>query len=1528
MTLWTAFLDAPLLQVSLAFIAMTAGLFIVAALQHRLRQLTAWVLSALLVASFSMTAITGAITFAAWKNRTALSAAEREALASLAAGDPQSAYETAREVSTLESGSPVAWLTAARSALLLGDLAAADAYYGRLAALPDRELASWNIPGVEDELVQSEKVARLTGSSRRQAAGALAQMVEDHVDEQISDLPGLGKAVENHEALVRIQEELYGAQAEGSAASLDADEVDEGLAGLMGQAGATDARQTRIDALLWQQQWEALVDWLEDDGVQGLMDLADLVLKGSLPDAFLAQYMDTDEDSAAGEMMRTLADNLWSLRSRSGEDRLQLYLTLARLYATDALWDPGRAMELIEEALSMEVPDSVDGLAALRELNSLRLWLEMATNVDQADGMLSQWSGNETNNDEEQAQTTPEPTAEATPAPEETLPGELSGQTVRTDLTPLFNICAPEMIQPGRIRFYVTMAEGSGGFPEGEPTGADFAFRTNIGFQRELNVQSITPAAAIERYTMLLIDMRPDVSAEQIALEKEAALAYVRGMDAGEHILVYKGSLPSGQPGSTYPAGTTQLFGNMEMETYLFSSDQAALEAFIQANYGGDAFEMVDIYQMISWALNQMTAITADSATGSWESFSLTAATPRFGQVIVFTAGDADHRMAAGGPKSTDYVRGAAIAANAAVHIVTIGEAPLPEDLDAIAEAGRGDRIDPSVDDLLAFYNFVRHRQVRVFLADCDLPEDPADEFFELWAQHTPTGVMAGFLRNPGRGVDLVGTLHYSDQSLSSEDFHDYTGGGTDTDTGGGDPFEDDGEDQTDGHGDDGGVTDWPGLDTLRVDGLDRQAIARNDSGLMLVGLLGQGFDGLTPSDVTLTFPGLGTIGPAFIDVTDDSTIHFFLPLTMPTGMYSLRVTIAGHTFYFADTLWVYDADNFTIITFGEWTITAASAQREEGGGDWLLSGAVINDFLHFTGQTRISGDWLTDAADELTFDPGGEAYIAFDTESTDYFVENLFLDKGADLTLGSWSVLTLKRSGAGTAFSSRQWGDVMTRPISLGLVDMPYDTGTLYPDRVEIPIVELNLDLPLQEYLFMATDLLSCSATAEATFTADTDSIDLALTAGLEADNGLKFMGALTISEFSFEIDTAQRRIAVDLGVKLVGDDGFKAHLALKGDMLDEITVSVETSIPVTTTPPSPIPVTIAELGGGLENLSAIGSDDPADILGVTLMGLATLEAGKATDLIPFLSSLSWLPADKIPAMLATDDTSLKLRPWPFSLAFSTDVKLFDAFPVGHAELSIGYYAFEQALLGISDDEAVGLHALIAVGPDIDFSIVRLGYSAGTGLDINDHGFFLSSNGAAWFGINLGCIGFTSDMNGTFLVAVHGIEDSDWPQVSIVVNAAPTAGIPGLWSAGEVKDVRLLINEHGFRVIGIPSPLDSALEWLDGQINTAANETWEAVTAGMDAMEDAAEMAWDLLGDGIDLVGAGADAMVDAMTDGLGTLYDTGEDVLEDVGDFLESAGDAAGEAWGDIVDFAQDGYSGFESTADGAYNFLTGLF
>ena len=1506
-------LESPVMQISLSVFLAVIGLFIVAAVQRRLGKLTAIVLAVLMLTSLSAGTVDGIRRYAEKAGRTKMLQSEKEALTALAAGDMRKAYARAIDSILAQPDRPLSVLTAARAALLTGDLAAADQFYGQLQTLSADDLEDWNMSNNEEEISTWSQLSQLPKDEVKGAAGSFSEQVKQNIDEQTGVLPDIQEASDNYGSVRDLGILLHDAQqTETNATDLTA--IDQELNNLMDEPGGEEARDLLIESLVWQQQWDALLSWLINDGAPGLLDLAELVLEGALPDGVLAGALSAGSDFDA---VQKLADKLWSTRGAAKGNRGRLHLILGRIYA-QLLKDPEKALDIIYQALNTNLHLSAEDLSILRELEALRLMLELL-GVELGNNMLNDylndswdgWSGDTGQEDlgpddrpPEETTTTDEPDELDEPdEPEEPeWPQELSGENIRTDFLTFFNICAPEMTQAGHIRFYVTMAEGSAGFPEGEPEGSDFEFRTDIGSHYSLGVHSMTPAHNIERYTMLLIDRRPTMSEKALALAKTAALAYVRSMPEGEHVLVYKAGLPWQDPNLkfTEPSEKIELFGNMEMETFLFSSDKVRLEACIKADYPGDAFDDPNIYHTISWALNQMTAISERGVSGDWDTFPLTSAIPRFGQVIVFTDGHPGTGLIAGGEKSIEYVRAAAIAANAAVHIVEVGQSQERADLEAIAEAGRGSYLDPSVDSLMAFYNFVRYREVKLFLADCDCSEIGCswDSFFELQAKHTPTDVVVGFFRGPGKGVDLIGTLHYSDASLSSEDFRDYTFDELDLDDFTGDPFDPGGTepgDSQDGPTDGPGwyqeITDWQGSDSLRVDGLDRHAIAKGQSGVMLVNLLGQGFAGLSSKNIKITFLGLGTILPAFLSIVNDHEIQFFLPVTMPAGTYSMRVEIGGRVFTFIDTLFVYNADGFTTISLGPWTITASSAE-DAGNGNWCLSSAVINDYIHFDGNTLLEGNWQVGNLDQLKLTPSGQAYIVFNQASESFLVKKVFLERQkTSMYLGTWGAFTLTASGEGVPFAkplTLSTGTVITG-ISLGLIDFSYDSGTLHPDKVEISFLKINLDLPGQDLLLNYNGLLDFGIEGGASFTVDQNSIDLDLSFEIESDKGLDFMCALSIDEFKFEINTAISKIALDLGVKLIGDKGFKAHLAFKGWLLDEIGLSIEVEIPVTTTP---IPVTVAEFGGGVNNMAAVlESGSIEDVLGMEFFGTAEFEVASAAAVLPFLNSLTWLP--KIPPLLETKETKLCVTPIPFHLGFSTSLFLFGEIDLAKAELELGHYNFHQSLLGIDAQEVIGLHAILELGPKIDFSIVRLIYRAGPSIDINNKGLFIALNGTAGFGMDLGLAKFTADMDGTFLVAVH--KSGDLPQLSIVANIAPTSSIPGLWSAGEPKDIRILVNQNGIRLVGIPSALqalEDGLAWLDDQVEAAKEKTWEAISAGMDTLAGAGETLWNLAESGVDkLKEVTWDQLVDIYAGG-GTLYNWF------VGG-LSAAGDLASDVW-----------------------------
>ncbi len=912
------------LGVSVVLTGGGLGLLLATALRRRARLLKTFV-SALVVVVGLAGVVVGVVMLSGPRPDggsqpdTRLTAGEKQAFVQLLAGDLPAAYRSANARGLGEAGRPPAWLIAARSALLQGDIPAAGFYYERLQAFSIEELEEWGLQEAAAEIAAWEQVAAKKGPERREAAKALGDRVQSNLTQLEQEAKKgdeeLAEAIADGLLLNQLQEEVELLGSTGSAPEVAT--LLKQLQELAGHPGAAEARSLYIHLLVKRGEWRPLVRWLASEEGEGLVELAELVASGVLPVDSLSGMSGTPVGATPVQLLEHLAKSLEETAGSPGHGPARLYLALLHLYASPHLDDFDRILQIVEAGVGLGSPVTPDELAAFKQLSSLQALLE-AVDKDQSEAVLRDWlvgSGDTSSAGSTSGATgaTTSSSTTATLAETEGLPEGLSGDRVRDDLIPYYNICAPEMSERNRLRFFVTMAEGSDGFPGGRPQATDFAFRTDVGFKRLLSVNSFSQVPEVERYTVLLIDQRPLMSGSALALAQAAALAYVRSMPEGEKVLVYRGGLPPGYRLS-YPEDKVELFSNPEMESFLLSSDKAQLEQFITTPFAGDVFDNPDLEHMVSWALNQMSAISPQGVSGAWDSYVLSRATPRFGHVIVFTNGDPGAGVMAGGDKGLEYVRAGAIAANAVVHVVAVEPVVPLADLAALAEAGRGSLIDPRTDDLYSFYQFVRDREVTVFLADCAFPEYPVDQFFQLMAQHLPTGVIAGFLRNPGKGPDLVGTLHYSDANLSEADFSDFTGGETDGTSGGGNPFEGGGEGQDGsqgggggtqggGEGTDGTVTDWPSEDGLRVDGLDRHAIARGGGGLLLVNLLGQGFSAFTPSEVRITLPGLGTIATAYLDIQNDTTIRFFLPVNMPSGMYSVQVTVRGRTYSFPDTL-------------------------------------------------------------------------------------------------------------------------------------------------------------------------------------------------------------------------------------------------------------------------------------------------------------------------------------------------------------------------------------------------------------------------------------------------------------------------------------------------------------------------------------------------------------------------------------------------------------------------------------------------
>jgi len=1253
------------------------------------------------------------------------------------------------------------------------------------------------------------------------------------------------------------------------------------------------------------------------DLVNNLLDLSDQAASG---------HIDAEElQNESGNLLQQLGDRTDSV-AVTIQDTLSILLVLSETAPDVWTGEATSITNTLAEHLSEDNPNiDLSGYADENDIQDVSL-PGFETSGPEESYKPDQSSANESTDEvkpdqssanESTSASSTEESASATDNEDNSLalPAGLDGTLIRNDLSPLMNVCALEMTTPGRIRMFVTVAEGSQGYSGGTPTTADFEFRTNLGFQYLLDQQLTTAVQNVERYTILLIDRRPDVSAENLALEKAAAAAFINSMAEGEKALVVSGGIPGMYVNFAVPSDSVQLFGNMEMETFLPTSDKAVLLAAVNSDYGGDSFDNPDIIHMLSFPLSVMTAIAP--VQGDWNTFQLSSATPRFCQLIAFTDGQSGQGIIAGGDKTVEFLRGAAITANAAIHIVGVGNSMDDDYLTGLAAAGRGNYVKASRDSLMSFYSFIRSRQVSVFLSEASISGSPENDFFELWCRRTPDDSYAGFMHNAGAGVDLVGTAQYSDEVLGPDLFHDSTGDTTDgTGTDGGNPFETDtsnpdtsnpdtsnpdtnsSENGTDATGTGDGNGNLNGQ-TISIGTPDRHTIARGSTGLVMIRLSGEGFSGLTPQQVRLYVPEIGCyISKDYIAIASDTEIRFFLTSAMEAGTYSLNVTIGTAQKNFPDTFYVYDAAAAASITFGPYTLTGSALSRGDSDTMWNMTGTTINGYIRFDGNTQIDGDWLFGTPDDLTLTPSDNAYIIFDPDSDDFFVNAFYLDDGDTMPMGYLQAFDLHRDGSGTQWVEQPaGGGYIPEGVNFGFINIPFNLSTLYPDRIEMPIINLDLDLPLQEYFLNKQEGINFSATLESTMTVRSDALDLAFKASIGTPDKLvnvKLFGGMDIKKLEIDVDTSVHKIGLDAEVKLIGEEEIKAHLVFLGWLPDEVSLSVGVKVPIVKVPPSPIDVNLTELGGGVEGLAAV-MQDPSEILGMTVIGTAKFTSGDINTLVPFLSPILDF-AGEPPPLLATDNTELRLRIWPFSLSFGTDVKLLDAFQMGHAELAIGCYSFTQSLLGITDEDAVGLHALLSIGPDIDLKFVRVGYAAGPSLDINNHGLFISATGGAWAGINLGFTSFTADFTGTFLIAVHDIEDSDWPQMSIVLYAKPDADFVGLWDTDTQLDIRLFINNNGVELIGIPSPLDTTLTWLDDQASAAADMTWDAVTEGMSAAEDLADETWELAEDGYDFASDTGEAVQDAIVDGAGEFADTAEDVIDFVDGILPDPPTASG--------------------------------
>ncbi|MCX7771829.1 MAG: VWA domain-containing protein, partial [Clostridia bacterium] len=582
----------------------------------------------------------------------------------------------------------------------------------------------------------------------------------------------------------------------------------------------------------------------------------------------------------------------------------------------------------------------------------------------------------------------------------------------------------------------------------------------------------------------------------------------------------------------------------------------------------------------------------------------------------------------------------------------------------------------------------------------------------------------------------------------------------------------------------------------LYAKGLDRRCIIKGANQEEEVSLIGGGFSGLKSSEVEINLEGYGPLKSNRVSITDNEHIKLVLPSNIPVGNYTLKVKLRDRTYSFTDELQVLKSGSVKTIAFGPYKISANEI-KNQGGNKYLLRGNVqINDFLRFKGDLTLEGDYKNEHY--IGLKPQSESYIAFRKGSTpNYLVDEVFLKYNLNLNLKKWEKFSLSRDGSPVDIN-------LANKVDMGLLEVPSPKITFNPDNVEFMTNKINLNLPMQKYLFLAAGAKPISFEGESKMLITAEQIAYVGSFSLETDGSLlgkRLLNVLELKKLKGSADTMKGDFTFEAGVGLTfwrsEENELGLKLGWKKCLFDELNIRLPWEWKVLQLPKSPVPVTIKEITGGVSNLSLSATDGWDKLSKLKYMLQSDILVAKASDVMPFLDNIDWLK-QKIPGILLVDDAKATVTFEKLAFTFDAKLKLFEEFDVGSVEFALGNYEFKNSLLNMGPQDAVGVHIKNTRGIDLNLDKLQLKLQNAIGIDVNNKGMFLQTTGVASASVSLWKFERKCSFDGDALIAVHPSS----------VGTQFTIGLRGRdLENGNATDFRFYVNGDKIAIVGIDIP-------------------------------------------------------------------------------------------------------------------------
>lgn len=495
------------------------------------------------------------------------------------------------------------------------------------------------------------------------------------------------------------------------------------------------------------------------------------------------------------------------------------------------------------------------------------------------------------------------------------------------------------------------------------------------------------------------------------------------------------------------------------------------------------------------------------------------------------------------------------------------------------------------------------------------------------------------------------------------------------------------------------------------------------------VKLRGNGFDAGDTMTVRMSDNVEYTLAAQVIDA---GTIELTIPSNTATGVYTIEIAIRDSAFKLNNELTIAVQGKTRSFVYGDYEFTSFNATKKSDGSTVLSGNVTMNGWLHFKGDLEIVSDYQH--SERVYIKDNSGAYIQYTDNGKLSALAKYLAEKGVPVELPAFGEFYISNE----EYSPNEYADFYADKIdissfSINILMLQIDNFSmqLYPDVIRLNGIDLSYSLPFQKEILKNfptnsallkkfPKIVKTKSLLEEEFGAELRGLLGATDIGIQGSisyeslyedddsRGVINMVSLPLrlEKFEVAVDTLSNNYDLEAQVKFVSFKDMVDTLALKfgikGGMFDSLEFGLdgEYSIDLIATP---IPISISEFGLKLSNLSQFF--DPYDksstimkILNIPIQFKFKTNIGDVTSKLPHLKK--FFGKDTV-VLASLDDCTISCTLKEFRFKFDCDIKLFDKFNIGHAEINAGTFPYKNTLLGINTNKQYGLNANVTVGAD-----------------------------------------------------------------------------------------------------------------------------------------------------------------------------------------------------------------------------------